>query len=207
MIISSKKKELIRIIIIIRLVLRLITDDSNAVCRFSMKFGADMNTARKLLEKAQEIDMEIIGVSFHCGSGQMTSKAFVDAIQNARTIMNFGNKLGFNMNLLDIGGGFPGNTGTEDYFDSAFFFNGGQFHLEVSGFTHYKEISSNQLEWSAYRMHDIDPIFFTDGFRYDWRNGDVVDDRGFKCIIDQGGRMVGNPTQSIVTAYTWVYVW
>jgi ornithine decarboxylase len=54
--------------------------------------------------------------SFHCGSGQMTSKAFVDAIQNSRTIMNYGLKLGFNMNLLDIGGGFPGNTGTEDYF-------------------------------------------------------------------------------------------
>jgi ornithine decarboxylase len=46
----------------------------------------------------------------------MTTKAFVDAIQNARTIMNYGIKLGFNMNLLDIGGGFPGNTGTEDYF-------------------------------------------------------------------------------------------
>jgi ornithine decarboxylase len=46
----------------------------------------------------------------------MTSKAFVDAIQNARIIMNYGNKLGFTMNLLDIGGGFPGNTGTEDYF-------------------------------------------------------------------------------------------
>jgi diaminopimelate decarboxylase len=46
----------------------------------------------------------------------MTSKAFVDAIQNARIIMNYGNKLGFTMNLLDLGGGFPGNTGTEDYF-------------------------------------------------------------------------------------------
>lgn len=46
----------------------------------------------------------------------MTSKAFVDAIQNARTIMNYGNELGFRMNLLDIGGGFPGNSGTEDYF-------------------------------------------------------------------------------------------
>jgi ornithine decarboxylase len=46
----------------------------------------------------------------------MTSKAFVDAIQNARTIMSYGMKLGFKMNLLDIGGGFPGNTGTEDYF-------------------------------------------------------------------------------------------
>lgn len=45
-----------------RLVLRLVTDDSNAVCRFSMKFGADMNTARRLLEKARDIDLEIIGV-------------------------------------------------------------------------------------------------------------------------------------------------
>jgi ornithine decarboxylase len=99
-----------------KLVLRIVTDDSNAICRFSMKFGADMNTARRLLEKAVEIDMAVIGISFHCGSGQMTSKAFVDAIQNARTIMNYGNKLGFTMNLLDIGGGFPGNTGTEDYF-------------------------------------------------------------------------------------------
>jgi len=27
-----------------------------------MKFGADMDTARKLIDKAQEIDIEIIGV-------------------------------------------------------------------------------------------------------------------------------------------------
>ena len=46
----------------------------------------------------------------------MTSKAFVDAIQNARAIMNYGTKLGFHMNLLDLGGGYPGNSGTEDYF-------------------------------------------------------------------------------------------
>jgi ornithine decarboxylase len=46
----------------LRLVLRIVTDDSNAVCRFSMKFGADMNTAHKLVEKAQNIGMEMIGV-------------------------------------------------------------------------------------------------------------------------------------------------
>jgi len=99
-----------------KLVLRIVTDDSNAVCRFSMKFGADMNTARHLLDRAQQLGLQVIGVSFHCGSGQMTSKAFVDAIQNARMMMNYGTKLGFHMNLLDLGGGFPGNSGTEDYF-------------------------------------------------------------------------------------------
>jgi len=49
-------------LIFLRLVLRIVTDDTDAVCRFSMKFGADMNTARTLIDKAQEIDMEIIGV-------------------------------------------------------------------------------------------------------------------------------------------------
>lgn len=102
-----------------------------------MKFGADLNTARHLLETAQRLGLEVIGVrfeyriefrlnkekefncfrfSFHCGSGQMTSKAFVDAIQNARITMDYAIKLGFNMSLLDIGGGFPGNSGTENYF-------------------------------------------------------------------------------------------
>ncbi|CAF1444803.1 unnamed protein product [Rotaria sp. Silwood1] len=105
---------------------------------------------------------------------------------------------------------FPGlivSTGTEDYFDSAFYFNAGQFHFEVSGYSHFRQVSNYTLEWSAYRMHDLDPIFFTNGFRFEWRNGDVVDDRGFKCIVDQGGHIVGSPTQSNVTSYAWVYIW
>lgn len=105
---------------------------------------------------------------------------------------------------------FPGlivSTGTEDYFDSAFYFNAGQFHFEVSGYTHFKQLSQTSLEWSAYRMHDLDPIFFNNGFRFEWRNGDVVDDRGFKCIVDQGGHVVGSPTESTVSSYAWVYVW
>jgi hypothetical protein len=105
---------------------------------------------------------------------------------------------------------FPGlivSTGTEDYYISAYYFNAGQFHFENSGYTHFKQVSSNLLEWSAYRMHDLDPIFFTNGFRFMWRNGDVNDDRGFKCITDQGGHVVGSPTQSNVTSYAWVYTW
>ena len=105
---------------------------------------------------------------------------------------------------------FPGlivSTGTEDYFDSAFYFNGGEFHFDVSGYTHFKQISNTSLEWSAYRMHDIDPIFFNNGFRFEWRNGDVVDSRGFKCITKEGGNTIGDLTQSNVTSYAWIYVW
>lgn len=54
--------ENVRVFFFWRLVLRIVTDDSNAVCRFSMKFGADMNTARRLIERAREIDLDVIGV-------------------------------------------------------------------------------------------------------------------------------------------------
>ncbi|CAF1423566.1 unnamed protein product [Adineta steineri] len=69
------------------------------------------------------------------------------------------------------------------------------------------EVMKRKEKFHSYRMHDLDPVFFTNGFRFDWRNGDVVDDRGFKCIVDKGGHVVGSPTQSNVTSYAWVYVW
>ena len=105
---------------------------------------------------------------------------------------------------------FPGltvSTGTEDYYDSAFYFNAGEFHAENAGYTHFRQVNSSSVEWSAYRMHDLDPIFFKNGFRFEWRNGDVVDDRGFKCLLNQGGHVVGTPTASTITSYAWVYVW
>ena len=107
------------------------------------------------------------------------------------------------------GQAFPGlivGTGTEDYFDSAFAFDGGQFHSPESGLTHYSE-AGGQFALSAYRMHDVDPVFFTDGFRLLWRNGDALDSRGFKCLYEQGGTTVGTPLNSTVTAYTWAYTW
>jgi len=48
---------------------------------------------------------------------------------------------------------FPGvllATGTEDYFDSAYYFNGGQYHQPTTGFTHQDKVGGN-FRWSAYR--------------------------------------------------------
>jgi len=104
---------------------------------------------------------------------------------------------------------FPGqiiSTGTEDYYISAYYFNAGEFRNDQSGYTHYTSVN-NTVELSAYRFHDQDPIFFEQGFRFMWRNGDVNNAQGYKCIVDQGGSVVGNPTVSQVTTYAWVYVW
>jgi len=120
---------------------------------------------------------------------------------------------------------FPGvllSTGTEDYFDSAWYFNGGEFAFPVSGFTHLFQ-NKTTVTWSAYRFHRIDLVRFTKGFRFQWRNGDLLNGVGQKCLTKSTptakdipfgndlstpmGRKVGNPTPSHVTTYAWVYTW
>ncbi|CAF0767025.1 unnamed protein product [Rotaria sordida] len=46
----------------------------------------------------------------------MNSEAFVDTIRKARQIINHSNQLAFDMNLMDIDGGFLGNVGTDALF-------------------------------------------------------------------------------------------
>jgi len=106
------------------------------------------------------------------------------------------------------GDSFPGTllaTGTEDYFDSGWYFNAGEFHFPVAGYTHYD--GSNGITLSAYRFHDMDPLFFDDGFQFVWRNGDRLDPAGIKCMALDEGTIVGTPTATDVLAYTWVYTW
>ncbi|XP_023558181.1 ornithine decarboxylase [Octodon degus] len=92
-----------------KLVLRIATDDSKAVCRLSVKFGATLKTSRLLLERARELNIDVIGVSFHVGSGCTDPETFVQAVTDARCVFDMGAEFGFHMYLLDIGGGFPGS--------------------------------------------------------------------------------------------------
>lgn len=94
-----------------RLLLRIITDDSNSVCKFSTKFGAPMNQTRAILAKAKELNLNVIGISFHVGSGCMSSSSFVAAIESANRVFKQGAELGFNFTMLDLGGGWPGTDG------------------------------------------------------------------------------------------------
>ncbi|XP_044145943.1 ornithine decarboxylase 1-like [Bufo gargarizans] len=94
-----------------KLVLRIATNNSEAVRQLSAKFGATLETCRILLERAKELNVDIIGVCFHVGKRCTDPQTFVYAISDARYVFDMGAELGFNMHLLDIGGAFPG---TED---------------------------------------------------------------------------------------------
>jgi len=100
-----------------KLVLRIATDDSKAVCRLSVKFGATIRASRGLLERARELGLDVIGVSFHVGSGCTDPETYTQAISDARCVFDMGNEVGFNMHLLDIGGGFPGSEDTKLKFE------------------------------------------------------------------------------------------
>ncbi|KAM8914048.1 ornithine decarboxylase isoform 1-T1 [Spinachia spinachia] len=100
-----------------KLVLRIATDDSKAVCRLSVKFGAPLKACRGLLECAKKLQLDVIGVSFHVGSGCTDPQTYSQAIADARCVFDMGDELGFNMNLLDIGGGFPGSDEAELKFE------------------------------------------------------------------------------------------
>jgi ornithine decarboxylase len=95
------------------LFLRIVVDDYGALCQFSSKFGAKFPDVPKLLQGAKEMGLNIVGVSFHVGSGQQTVEAFTDAIENARKIFDMAESAGIKMKCLDIGGGFPGDDSDE----------------------------------------------------------------------------------------------
>jgi len=89
-------------------VMRIKTDDSHSVLRFSTKFGCSVSQAKELLSLGQELGLKIVGVSFHVGSKCRNPISYDKAIEDAKYIFDAGLEYGMEMNLLDIGGGFPG---------------------------------------------------------------------------------------------------
>ncbi|WEW59298.1 Ornithine decarboxylase [Emydomyces testavorans] len=92
------------------LFLRILTDDSASLCRLSMKFGASLTVTSSLLELAKELDLNVVGVSFHVGSGAEDPRAFVKAVEDARFVFDQASDIGYDLKVLDVGGGFCDET-------------------------------------------------------------------------------------------------
>lgn len=92
------------------LFLRILTDDSSSLCRLSLKFGASLDSTNDLLALAKELGLNVVGVSFHVGSGASDPLAFLKAVQDAEHVFKQAYAHGFDMKTLDVGGGFSGDT-------------------------------------------------------------------------------------------------
>ena len=88
------------------LYLRILTDDSSSLCRLSQKFGASLDSTDALLALARQLGLNVVGVSFHVGSGASDPLAFTKAVQDAAHVFRQADAYGFNMSTLDVGGGF-----------------------------------------------------------------------------------------------------
>jgi len=95
-----------------QLLLRLTTDDRASVCRFSKKFGCPVAEAPHLLSVAKKLGLHVAGVSFHVGSGCGDASAYGTALEHAKKVFDSAIEQGMvPCHILDLGGGFPGDTG------------------------------------------------------------------------------------------------
>ncbi|OAF65614.1 hypothetical protein A3Q56_06662, partial [Intoshia linei] len=73
-----------------------------------LKFGCSMSEVEELLQCAIDLNLNVVGISFHVGSGCWDLDAFPLAIQQARKIFDIAQSIGCKIEYLDIGGGYPG---------------------------------------------------------------------------------------------------
>ena len=85
------------------------------------------------------------------------------------------------------------SSGLEDYFLGTYYFNKGRYYSDIAGLTH---LDNKENEFSAYRFHDEDPIFFQNGFRLTNRVGEKIGDKVFH-----------DPPRTRYTTYVWLYQW
>ena len=92
------------------LLLRISTDDSASLCRLSIKYGADVDSTQELLVLAKSLGLNVTGVSFHVGSGACDPASFTKAVRDARTVFDQAASTGYDLKVLDVGGGFVSET-------------------------------------------------------------------------------------------------
>jgi hypothetical protein len=88
------------------------------------------------------------------------------------------------------------SSGLEDYFLGTYYFNRGKYYTDIAGLTHQSGMEDEgRKAVSAYRFHEEDPVFFTDGMRLTLRNGEETERERWES------------TAATYTSYVWVYEW
>ncbi|MGD0839538.1 MAG: type III PLP-dependent enzyme [Candidatus Acidiferrales bacterium] len=89
------------------LVMRLCVPNTGSMVELSSKFGAAPGEAVDLIAFAHNNKLEVEGVSFHVGSQCTNPQNYSQALSIAAGIFEEAKSRGFNLKLIDIGGGFP----------------------------------------------------------------------------------------------------
>ena len=85
------------------------------------------------------------------------------------------------------------SSGLEDYFLGTYYFKKGKYANMLAGLTH---LDKSENEFSAYRLHEDDPVFFQNGLRLTNRCGEKI-----------GEKVFHDPPKTRYTTYVWLYQW
>jgi len=91
-----------------KILIRIKTDDSKSKCKFNVKFGLELEQVKPLLILSNILAINIVGVSFHVGSGCQDSNVYYKALVDSKEVFRIAEDLNIKMDTIDIGGGFPG---------------------------------------------------------------------------------------------------
>ena len=89
------------------LVLRLKVPDTGSQVEMSSKFGAEPADALDLITRAFDAGLVVEGLSFHVGSQCTHFDNYTAALSITAEIFQEARKRGYNLKIVDIGGGFP----------------------------------------------------------------------------------------------------
>jgi len=99
------------------LALRIRVPNTGAMVELSSKFGASSGEAVEVIEAAHRAGLIVEGLSFHVGSQTTNFENYVQALNLSAGVFEEAKQRGYNLKLLDIGGGFPAryNSGVEPF--------------------------------------------------------------------------------------------
>ncbi|HJO68578.1 MAG TPA: type III PLP-dependent enzyme [Rhodospirillales bacterium] len=90
-----------------RVYCRILTSGKGADWPLSRKFGCELDMARDLMVRAQELGLETYGLSFHVGSQQTDPGQWEIAIGRTAMVFSDLRERGIEIKAVNLGGGFP----------------------------------------------------------------------------------------------------
>ena len=89
------------------ILIRVKTFEYKCGSNLSKKFGCDVSEVEDLAQISRAKNLNVIGLCFHVGSQTSYNQAYVDMLISLRGLYTSLEVSGFDLKILDIGGGFP----------------------------------------------------------------------------------------------------
>lgn len=91
----------------VNLLLRIATTGASSKINLSAKFGTPIEETLQMLAVARSMNLNVRGFSFHVGSQCLNPEDYCGVLRSIRQTWEDARSAGYDLEVLDIGGGFP----------------------------------------------------------------------------------------------------